>query len=241
MADAARDGFPLDDLSVDDVIAAGGRELLALRDPPVRHPGDEPAVPVAQLRLLRVLGQLDDALADRLFLPVRRREAHVAGTDERRRHRVGLDDAQPRLRLERRVVVRGRPHLFLGGGFRECDHDAVADRALAPAVAVRVQLFDDVLRGEAGKTGRLGMTEAVRQVALAARAQIRLAAVLDDVGHRRWLARIPGWRRERIVDLRHPERPGASLETMHLPLVPRPLLALRPRVGPRWRALPGPA
>src|SRR5207253_3649511 len=79
--------------------------------------------------------------------------------------------------------------------------------------------------------------EAVRQVALAARAHIRHAAVRDHVRHRRMLVRIPVRRRERIVDLRRGEAGGAPLEVIHLAVIGRTLLVLRLRIRPRRRRL----
>ena len=81
----------LHDLAVDDLRATKRHEMLAFREAPLRHVGDEPRARIAvRFGLLLVLRHFDDAAAIGSVSRLLRREEQVAD-DARLRDEAGLD------------------------------------------------------------------------------------------------------------------------------------------------------
>src|ERR1700722_18316856 len=84
-----------------DARSAGLGQGLALCDASFRHIRHELRPGVAMFELLYIGGDLDDTLPDRFSAAIFRKHIEHTG-NLRRRHRVGFDDLDYGLRLERR-------------------------------------------------------------------------------------------------------------------------------------------
>src|SRR5262249_59196831 len=173
--------------------AALGDQGLALGDAALRHVGDKARAGIAVEHDVLVLGDLDDAVADRLAAAVGMGEPLVALADECLRDSVGLHHADPLAWLERREVLGRRLDLLVADRLGHGDHRA---GALAVAALVVGHLADEVVDRQAGDVGGLVVPGAGRQVARRAGAYLLvLVAVRYHLRHRR----LPG---------RGPVRPG---------------------------------
>ncbi len=147
---------------------------------------------------LLVLGDLDDAVADRLGAAVRMDEAPGGHAGVGLRHGVGLDHPDPRRRLERGEIFGRFPDLGIADDLEHRDHRTAV---LAVAGLPVVHRANEVVDRQAGHVGGFVVAGAGRQMAGAAGAHLRvLVAVLDDLRHLRMHLRTPDRNVVEIVD-----------------------------------------
>src|SRR4029077_16595100 len=130
---------------------------------------------------------------------------HPAG-HMRFRNGVGFYDASPPLAGQLREVFGCYGNFLVGGFAFALDHVRrgleLGLRTLACTAAVICDLTGDVVCWQPGKTRVLRPSEPVGQMAVSAGIEVGLAAMRDDVGHRRMRGMMPVRRIEEVLRLR---------------------------------------